>query len=732
MFAAALYVAVMLQKSIALSASLLFCALCLISLAVFFEKRYLRTILLLTLSASMALTFLSAYDAVFVSPIRALHSQTLNITGTLCQDPTIYDDCQRAELQIEPSDNVPRAFRTLCYLPLTEESLLIGDQVELQAKFYLSGDAEGFDRATFQASSGCFISSEFVKDDNGRAVRFSVIKSSGKAVWQYPQRIARYCKQIISESLPEREGSLLNALLLGDKSGLSRTDSSALRKSGLSHLVAVSGLHVGFLVAFCYLLFGRRWGTVLSVLVILLFIPMAGATPSVIRAGIMYLVAAGGFLLRKEADSLNSLFLALLILLLSNPYAIASLSLQLSFAATLGLILFSGKLQCSIMRLFSGASRPMRSTMRFLAGAVSCTICASLFTMPILFSTFGYVSVLSLLSNLLVVGVTAVCFIGGLLLCVFGSLHASFAIGIAFVLRPFLSYILRVAELVSSIPFGLIYWEDAFGIAALFLFFATVWIWMYAATKVRWRVVLPCVILMLISLTAVGTFVQYSQYQVTYLPCGSGQSILISRAPEKLTVIDCSSTRQDAAELLEEWMLWHNFDHIDTLILTAVDKGHARSLPDVIDRIPIEKIIIPEGCKRTKHNGAYLDKLDQTAVPVNKVSDTLQISDAPKISLFSVTDGKLGVQIGSHTLVLHSPTQKQLAAYLADHSLTAPNIVLNQGQTSEIDLLRQACTDLQAETIILQAGSHTMRQFNGIPILSPYQTGELMLNYKKD
>ena len=108
--------------------------------------------------------------------------------------------------------------------------------------------------------------------------------------------------------------------------------------------MAVSGLHIGFLVGFCTLLFGKRWGTVASIPLVLLFVPVAGATPSVLRAALMYLTAAGGFLLRRRSGGLNALLMALAVLLLVNPYAIASVGLQLSFASTLGLILFAGKL----------------------------------------------------------------------------------------------------------------------------------------------------------------------------------------------------------------------------------------------------------------------------------------------------------------------------------------------------------------------------------------------------
>ena len=142
----------------------------------------------------------------------------------------------------------------------------------------------------------------------------------------------------MQRTLPEREAGLLTGLLVGGSKNLSDTDQTAFRIAGLSHLVAVSGLHIGFLVGFCTLLFGKRWGTVVSIPLVLLFVPVAGATPSVLRAALMYLTAAGGFLLRRRSGGLNALLMALAVLLLVNPYSIASVGLQLSFASTLGLI----------------------------------------------------------------------------------------------------------------------------------------------------------------------------------------------------------------------------------------------------------------------------------------------------------------------------------------------------------------------------------------------------------
>ena len=234
------------------------------------------------------------------------------------------------------------------------------------ATLYVPDTLGGFDRAAYQASEGCYIAGAYATDEEHNAVQFEVLDSKRDSLRFAPQRIARFCRNTVQRALPEREAGLLTGLLVGGSKNLSDTDQTAFRIAGLSHLVAVSGLHIGFLVGFCTLLFGKRWGTVVSIPLVLLFVPVAGATPSVLRAALMYLTAAGGFLLRRRSGGLNALLMALAVLLLVNPYAIASVGLQLSFASTLGLILFAGKLQHALEKPFAGApnscARRLRSS----------------------------------------------------------------------------------------------------------------------------------------------------------------------------------------------------------------------------------------------------------------------------------------------------------------------------------------------------------------------------------
>lgn len=732
--AAALYLAIVCEVSVNLHVSMFVLALLLAALAFALEKPRLCVVLCLAASAAAALTCLAVYDTVWTTPIRALKGQTRTVTATVCRDADVYDDRQRVELRIQDGADLPGTFRTLCYLPLTDMPLQAGDSVTAAVTFYIATDSEGFDRAAYQAADGCFIASSYAVDkESKQPVSFAYTHKAEDTVWTLPQRITRRCKELIAQHLPQREGGLLTALLFGDKSGLDKTDAVAMRKAGLSHLIAVSGMHVGFLVAFCFMIFGRRVGTLLSVLLICFFVPMAGATPSAVRAGIMYLVSAGAFCLKREADSLNSLCIALLLLLAANPYAIASLSLQLSFTATFGLILLSGRMQRKLMKPLADKPRLLRKLCGAAAGALSCSVCALLFTTPILLSAFGYVSVLSLLSNLLVVGLTGVCFITGLFFCLVAGLAPTAAALMAWPLGGLLHLMLFIAAQVAALPFGLIYWGDRFGLAALLLFFATALGWLFFEKRIRWRLALPAVCISLAVLTGFGVYYKQTHYLVTYLPCGEGQAIVVSLGQKEMVLIDCSGGGyRNAAEKVHEWMQWNNFDRVDTLILTAVDLGHARDLPELMEQTEIEQIVVPAGCKRSKYNGELLDLLEARQSTVTQAELVRLVSDDLPLTVFPVTDGKLGVSIGQHTAVLHSITQKQLAAYLDNNTLTAHTAVLAHSNTENLDLLRAAFSAMETKTVMLQTGEEPIGRLDGLPVESTYLTGEIRRYYRKE
>lgn len=731
-----LYCAVCLDVTPGLYPSLLLSAFFLIGAGALVYHDRLFSLMGMLAAVALAFSGFALFQMIVVEPVRELAGYHAEITATVLQDADVYDDSQRAELSVDDNDVLPRSFRTFCYLPLTDKPLRAGDRIKVNVGFYLPNMTEGFDRAAYQAANRCYIAASYTEGEDEQPVSFSVIKADSDSLRWLPQRIARFCKQAVTNALPACEAGLLSGLLIGDTASLPEEDTLAFRISGLSHMVAVSGMHIAFLVAFCHLLLGRRIGTWVSIPLILFFVPIAGGTPSVIRAAVMYLIAAGAFIARREANSLNSLFAALGLLLLINPYSIASLSLQLSFAATFGLVLFSGRMQSRLMKPFSKLPKLVQKLVSVAAGALSCTVCATIFTTPILLTSFGYVSMLSLVSNLLVVGVTAVCFIGGFLLCVAAAVLPAAVPAIAKILTPFLDYILWVANRVADIPLGLVNWRDGFGLAALAVLFAAVVLWLIAGTHIKWKVILPCVCILVIGLSSAGTYYHQQRYRVTYLPCGSGQAIIVADTGGSMTLIDCAGDGgyRDAAALVQEWMRWNNFTHIDTLILTAVDKGHARDLPTLLEKTEVDRILIPSGCKETKYNRELLSLVNSMSAQEVNAEQVVYTGTVP-VNVFPVADGKTGVRISDRILVLHSPTQKQLAEFLENNNAppSAPEVVLSQRNLEDETMLGQALDAVGAERILVQAGfKDILPQYAGRPVESPYWTGEIVRQFTKE
>ena len=168
------------------------------------------------------------------------------------------------------------------------------------------------------------------------------------------------------------------------------------------------------------------------------------------------------------------------------------------------------------------------------------------------------------------------------------------------------------------------------------------------------------------------------------------------------------------------------------IILTAVDKGHARDLPTLLQTVSVNQILMPAGCKATKYNTDLLELCGQVGAQEINQSEVLDTGAAP-ITVFSVADGKLGVQIANEILVLHSPTQKQLAAFLESSSIAAPEIVLSERNMEDDELLTQALNTMGAERIIVQAGfGEVLSQYHGLSVESPYVTGEIVRQFVKE
>ena len=279
-----------------------------------------------------------------------------------------------------------------------------GDRVTSVVKYYSAARLGGED-SSYYTSQGIFLrlyGDEIVSVEPGNAGSLRYL----------PQRAAHWLKETVNGLYGQRTAGFITALLTGERDGLDQQSGTDLNEAGLTHITAVSGLHCTFLIGLLgVMVFRRQKLTVaLAYPALLFYMVMAGCTPSVVRACVMVGLMLLAPLFGREGDAPTSLSAALLVILLANPCAIASVSLQLSFAAVAGLLGPGRKIREAFNRHRPRMGKTGKSLWSFFTGTLSASLGVMLLTAPLSAVYFGSLSLISPLSNLLVLWIAPVLF----------------------------------------------------------------------------------------------------------------------------------------------------------------------------------------------------------------------------------------------------------------------------------------------------------------------------------
>lgn len=217
-----------------------------------------------------------------------------------------------------------------------------------------------------------------------------------------------YLVEKIDRFLPKSISGVLIGMLLGDKSDITTEQQEAFRRAGISHLFAVSGFHTSLWSMLLYRLLmrsglGKRVASVGGMLFTFLFMALTGFPKSGIRAGCMLLLFFLSRLTLRQTDSLNSLGLAVLLIALSNPFCGGDSGIMLSYFATLGILAIFPKLKKKARgKLRNIGNYHLRKRLESVTDVLLISLSTFVFTLPYVMLSFGCVSLVSPITNLLV------------------------------------------------------------------------------------------------------------------------------------------------------------------------------------------------------------------------------------------------------------------------------------------------------------------------------------------
>ncbi len=286
-----------------------------------------------------------------------------------------------------------------------------GDRVRVVGRLRLPPVFEDFDYRRYLARQGVhaiMTAYQVVPLDAGH----------GTAFWRFLYAVRERASAVIDATFPEPYAALANGILLGIESAIPRSLYEDFNATGTSHIIVISGFNIAIVTGLFMALFapwlGKRRASGVAVVGIGLYVLLVGADAAVVRAGIMGGIWALSHMFGRRAYALNSLFASALLMLALNPLTLWDVGFQLSFLATLGLIVIVPLLQSPFARATERwVPKAWRGPVHDLFHEVLLvTLAAQIATTPLIVTTFGRVSLISLLANALILSVQPLIMIG--------------------------------------------------------------------------------------------------------------------------------------------------------------------------------------------------------------------------------------------------------------------------------------------------------------------------------
>jgi competence protein ComEC len=526
-----------------------------------------------------------------------------------------------------------------------------GDRLQLSGFLETPPEAEDFSYREYLARQGVY-------SYMGSARAILLDTDQGNPFWSAIYKLKERALLTVYQLWPDPEASLFAGILLGVETGIPKPVAQAFKETGTTHIIAISGFNMAIVSALFAGLFGRllgpRKGALAAVIGLSLYTILVGADPAVVRAAIM-----GGFALfarqvGRRQQALNTMAFTAALMALADPQVPWDVGFQLSFAATLGLVLYAQPMQDGFANLLS--RRLGKSKARKIAAPVGeyvlFTFAAQITTLPIMAYHFGSVSWVAFLANPAILPAQPpIMTLGGLALILgviwlpLGKLTAPLA-------WPFVLYTIRVVEIFADLPGGTISLGD-FSLVWVILFYAGLFSLTFGWQQIReWLadrrenlaqgIAMPVIALLgifAISLWRTAFTSPDGLLHLTVLDVGSGDGILLTTPGGRSMLINGGPSASQLSDGLGRRL--PPFDkHLDWLVVASPREEQIAALPRTLERFPPENALwagLPSPSREADYLRETLTNLD-VQVTETIPGQVLDLGDGATLKVLMVSE----------------------------------------------------------------------------------------------
>lgn len=538
--------------------------------------------------------------------------------------------------------------------------------LEYGDKIFITGE---FQEPQEIRNEGGFNYKEYLKSINIfgsiKATNVKIIsKNQGNIFIDFTYKISDKIKENIENFMGEKYGGLLLGLLLGDSSKIDENIEENFKITSLTHILAVSGAQVSYIIIAMYGLLKRKIGIqktrVVIIISLIFYMTLTGFSPSIVRAGIMGIILMMSGILFKKNDIMNSIAISLFLMLIYNPYLLENVGLQLSYLGTIGIIGFN-KTIIIILKNIKIRNRKWkykinRKLILFISKIkemLAVTISASLAVMPVIIYHFNLFGTYFLITNLLASIIIGPITLFGTLLVIISFISINIAEVLSYILK-FLIDILLVISNFSKLPISKIYIPTPKIIVIIVIYLLTiVSIFIYKIfnsrnpnnTQIRFRNLIALLkykfnqnrnkvikrILIICSIISLVIIFIPKDLKINFVDVGQGDSTFIVTPENKTILIDGGGSNISSFDVgkntLLPYILDKGYNKIDLMIISHFDSDHIGGLFTILEEIKVNKVLIAKQDEQSENYKHFLNivKEKNIQVIVGKRGDKINI-----------------------------------------------------------------------------------------------------------
>ena len=544
-----------------------------------------------------------------------------------------------------------------------------GDKLLLDGNFLMPSTSRNY---------GGFDYNKYLKQENIigtiKAQNIELIEENkANKILSFFNKLSNNLKMKIKKILPQDSSKLVIGILLNDMSNIDEKTKENFNNSNLSHILAVSGTHMTYIILGLSILLnrsiGKRKTSIISIIGIIFYCLLIGFSASVYRATIMGIMMLLSKIIYRKNDLWTDLSFSLLIILIYNPYLISNLGLQFSYLGTIGIILFNKQIEIFLTKKISNIKRykyyNRKNELKIITKIVqmiSVTISANLCIIPIIIFNLNTLNIYFIISNLLVniiiEPIMIICFIFLISLFINLQLACFFGFFVTIGIRMLL-FISKIGQM----PFSKIYIQTP-KVYVLLIYFIIIIIFNFYYSKVilgkqtntskrfknivsylRYKIFLvknkkknliKKIMVMFLLINIVFFLLikpQISGLKIYFLDVGQGDSTFIITPKNKTILIDGggseNSTFDVGKKVLIPYLLDRGYTSLDLVIISHFDTDHVGGILSVLDELKVKKVCIAKQYEKTENYEKFLKIISKKSIEVQvlTIGDILKIED---------------------------------------------------------------------------------------------------------